>query len=128
MDRFEELANLSIRRGCGFALLAIVTAVTGMAGEPLLAVRSAAILTTLMGVILALKAYNAPTRSYRRTELWIMLDRRHSVDLPRERAQELIGGILREAYVRHAEIAGFAALALWMLTLTMTLVRRNIGA
>jgi hypothetical protein len=112
MERIRYLADLSIRRGCGFALIAIATAMTGMAGDIAMAVKGGAIMTTLMGAVLVAKGIRATATNYRRTEVWIMLDKR--IDgWPQHRLQQLIGGVLRERYLWHAEMTAVVAFALW---------------
>ena len=46
------------------------------------------------------RALDAPSRDYRRTETWILLDKK--VDLPADRVQSTIGTILQELYRRYA--------------------------
>jgi multidrug efflux pump subunit AcrB len=117
MERLRHYADLSIRRGCSFGLLAIGTAVVGMASDMRLATKAAAIGMSLMVAILLLKAMQAPRRSYKRTELWILIDRKHG--FPEARAQEVFGNILRERYFWHAEIAAIGAAALWLLSFVL---------
>lgn len=77
MERLRYYADLSIRRGCSFGLLAIGTGVVGMASDMRLATKAAAIGMSLMVAILLLKAMQAPRRSYKRTELWILIEKKH---------------------------------------------------
>jgi hypothetical protein len=126
MDRLRYFADLSIRRGCSFGLLAIATAVIGMSSDMTLAAKAAAIGMSLMTAILLLKAHRAPSRSYKRTELWILIDRQH--DFPAERAQQVLGNLLRERYLRHAEVAGIGALALWAISFVVQLWGRAPAA
>lgn len=100
MDRIRNHAWASITRACGFGALAIETAMIGAAG------------TALMAAILLLKAANAPKQPYRKTELWIMLDKDHG--LPEAIAQRVLMGTLQECYVHSAKVAGALALALWI--------------
>lgn len=120
MDRIQYLANLSVRRGCGFAGLAIFTAMFGMAGDPTLSVRIGAALVTLTGLVLAFLAWRAPHRDYRRTELWIMLDKGR--DLPPGYPPEVICQVLRDVYLRHAELAGAIALVMGAVVLATLLL------
>src|SRR5262245_11819856 len=113
VDELRAYADHSIRRGCGFGLLAIFTFMVGMAGEPGLALRSGAILITLAAVILTLKGNNAIHRRYNRTELWIMVKPRLA-DYPADRRQQLIGGILAERYRWHADLGAMLAAAMWL--------------
>lgn len=111
MERIRYYADLSIRRGCGFGLLAIATAMVGMGHDILLAAKSGAIMLTVMWSVLVAKGLRAPAKSYRRTEVWILLDKRH--DLPEYRAQEVFGYVMRERYLWHAQVVAVVALILW---------------
>lgn len=100
-SRVRELALLSVSRGCGFAGLAIICFMIGLAGYPRVAMESGAILMMAAAAILLLKGDASTTRPYQRTELWILL-------APEERpradyAQQLIGRTLREVYRRFAQ-------------------------
>jgi hypothetical protein len=119
MDRIRFCADLSIRRACGFALLAIATAVAGNAFAPALAVRTAATLISLMAAVLTLMAWHAPHRDYRRTEVWILLDKKHN--LPPHRAQEVIGGVLHDRYQWHADVTLAVAALLWAVVVILDL-------
>jgi hypothetical protein len=121
MDHLRDLADLSIRRGCGFAAIGIVSVMTGLAGDAVLAAKGGALLVTLTAVVLLYKGLKAPARNYRRTELWIMLDRKlHGV--PESRAQHLIGRILRERYMWHAQASAAVAFTLWLVAFAFALV------
>jgi hypothetical protein len=113
MNRIRTYADLSIRRGCGFALLGIATFMVGMASDAVLAFRSGAIMVSLMMAILLLKGFRAPRRNYKTTEVWILMDKRHG--LPESRAQQVFGSVLRDRYLWHAEIVALAALGLWII-------------
>ena len=98
--RVRELALLSVSRGCGFAGLAIICFMVGLAGYPEVAMESGAFLMMATAATLVVKADQAVARPYQRTELWILL-------APEERpradyAQQLIGRTLREVYRRFA--------------------------
>ena len=98
--RVRELALLSVSRGCGFAGLAIICFMVGLAGYPEVAMESGAFLMMATAAALVVKADHAVARPYQRTELWILL-------APEERpradyAQQLIGRTLREVYRRFA--------------------------
>lgn len=111
-DRIRAVAVFSVKRGCGFALLAIATAMVGCSYDLLLCARLGATLFTLTGAILLLMASRAMAKSYRRTELWVLLGKRH--DLPEARAQTIIGGIRREVLLQHAQYAASVAALLWL--------------
>lgn len=118
-ERVRALAVHSVGRGCFFAALAIWCVMIGLVYDPLLALKSGAILTLLVVCILLLKAARVMHRSYKQTEVWILLDRR--IELQPEIAQKIITVSLRETYLRYAFYAtlvalGFCAfaLALWL--------------
>lgn len=115
MERIEFFAEMAVRRALSFAGLGIATTMLGFMFDPVLSLKAGAILVGLVAVVLAYKGYHAPSRPYRRTELWLLLDHRHG--LPEDRAQAVIGGLLRRIYWRYAERAGYMAGGLWVLSL-----------
>lgn len=119
LNRIRAMAQLSVGRACLFGLLAIATTMFGLAALPELALRAGAILFLMTAAILALKARSALRRSYKTTELWVLLEKRH--DLPEPRAQALIGTVLSETYWRFARIAGLAGLVLWIADILLRL-------
>jgi hypothetical protein len=110
MDRIEYLADVIVRRGCGFALLAICMVMLGLSYDLLLCLKSGAVLQALHGVVLGLFAYNAPRWNHRSTELWVLLDK--GADLPPNYPPEQLLEVLRKTYLRYAEMAGVVTLAL----------------
>jgi hypothetical protein len=110
MDRIEYLADVIVRRGCGFALLAICMVMLGLSYDLLLCLKSGAVLQALHGSVLGLFAYNAPRWNHRSTELWVLLNK--GADLPPNYPPEQLLEVLRKTYLRYAEMAGFVTLAL----------------
>lgn len=123
-DRFAEQVRLaaetSVGRAVGFGALAIGCIVLGLAGYPVLALRSGAACTALMAAILLMKALQAPTRPFRRTEVWLLLDRPGSV-APRL-AQRLIGQALRTTLERYAKWAAACAMGLWLASIVWAMI------
>jgi hypothetical protein len=119
IDRIRQCAELSVKRACGFASLAIATFMVGLSAHPLTALRAGAVSCTLLGVVLFYRALRAKDTNYRSTELWVLLDRRH--DLPEAHAPEIIGGVLREVYLRYAELAAWVAFLFWVLVIFLWL-------
>ena len=119
--RLSQAADLSIRRGIGFAYIAIGTAMAGMAFDGYLTVKTGAILSTLVVAVLGTKALRAPRRPYKRTELWIVVDKDHRV--PEDRAQDVIGHVLRERYLWHAQLIAGVAVALWLVGFAILALR-----
>ncbi len=109
-DDIRRYAELSVRRGCGFALMAIMTAMVGFSSEPWIAVRSGAVFVLIAAVILFWKGWTARTRNYRRTEVWLMIE--DAPALPHDRLQTMIGGALADVYFGHARLAAYVALAM----------------
>ena len=97
MDAIENAASISVGRACGFAGLGIFCVVFGLSFEPVLATRTGAGLCLGLALILSGYAYWAPTRPYKRTELWLILakDKRP----PAAYAQHVIGIALRDTYI-----------------------------
>jgi len=100
----EKLAVMSVGRGCFFAALAIWCAMIGLIYDPVLSLKSGGILTLLVAAVLLLKALGVTRRSYKKTEIWILLGRH--TDLLPQHAQRLITTILRDTYLRYALYAG----------------------
>lgn len=119
MDILQTLADISIRRACGFAALGIGTVMLALSYDLELAFRSGAILTSIVwGVIWALALWS-PRRDIRETELWAMLahERMHLTrgpDAPRIMA--LAGQVLHDRLVWHGDRIAVAAMALWLCT------------
>lgn len=120
-DDIRRYAELSVRRGCGFALLAIVTAMVGFASEPWIAIRSGAVFVLITAVVLFWRGLSARQRNYRSTEVWLMIE--SAPALPHERLQAMIGGALAETYFAHARIAAYVALAMCVIDVALGLVR-----
>lgn len=118
-DHIRDMAQYSIGRACMFSLLGTVTFMMGLLGWPDLAMRSGAILFLMTATILMLKAMQAPSRSYRRTEVWILIGKRH--DLPEARAQAIFGQVLRDTYIRFARMSVAASVFLWICDITIRL-------
>lgn len=118
-DHIRDMAQYSIGRACMFSLLGTVTFMMGLIGWPDLAMRSGAILFLMTAAILMLKAVQAPTRSYRRTEVWILIGKQH--DLPETRAQAIFGEVLRSTYIRFARMSVAASAVLWVCDIAIRL-------
>ncbi len=110
MDRIDYLADLTVKRGCAFALLAIGTVMLGLSYDLLLCLKSGAILIGLHGAVLGVLAYNAPRWNHRATELWVLLNK--GADLPPGYPPALLLQTLRKTYARYAEYSGIISLGL----------------
>lgn len=119
MSPIERAAEQSVARGVGFGALAIALVVAGLAGFPLLALKSGAALALLMWAILRLKALQAPRRPYKHTEVWLLLDPRPNWPAPV--VQQLIGTALKRALERYAWFVLAVAVGLWLASLALAL-------
>jgi hypothetical protein len=119
LHRIEYLAQVSVARGCGYAALAIITFMLGLSGDMLSSLKAGGCLSLLVCLALLTKAWLFGQRSYKHTEVWLML-------APEERpgtaiAQEVIGTALRDTCLRFALHAArvaaslLAAAMLWAL-------------
>lgn len=120
MDRVERFAEISVARGCAFAGLAIVTMMVGFLATPVTALKFGGIAGLLVAAVLLLKASRAHVKPYYNTELWLMLN---PGERPvREIAQQVIGGALKEAYLRFAWRFAIGACGLLVLALLLALL------
>ena len=110
MEAIENAAYVSVGRACGFAALAIVCLMLGLAYDPAAAARTGAVLVLAVAVILALYALRARSRPYKRTELWLILPKDQRP--PASFAQRVIGETLRETYLWFAQQAVVVSLIL----------------
>jgi multisubunit Na+/H+ antiporter MnhB subunit len=112
MDQIHRLAVLSVRRGCGFAGLAIATVMAGLMFDHALAFKSGAALTAIVAIVLLFRGIVAPRRNFRETEVWYLLPRDSRP--PGDHGGRVINGILRDVYLQHAEWAAVIAVGLWL--------------
>lgn len=100
LQRIERLAQISVARGCGFAALGIATFMVGLSGDMVSSLKAGGSLSLFVCLALLLKAWLFGQRSYKSTEVWLML-------APRERpaaavAQPMIAAALRGTCLRFA--------------------------
>lgn len=124
-SRLNELALLSVSRACAFACLAIFCFMIGMAGYPLVALKSGAVLMMFSSAVLVIKAQRSPVKPYRRTELWVLL-------APEERpstrfAQQIISATLREMFLKFAGYFAFGAFCCFAVAMALQLLNQLFG-
>ena len=115
MDRIRYFAELSVLRALGFTGLGLGTLMLGLSFDPTLALKTAAVIMAITGLVLVIKSHNAVHRNYRRTELWILLGR--EIEFPEHRAQQILGTVLKDTYARYARLILAGALVSWLLSL-----------
>lgn len=118
MDDMRRVAYQTVLRACGFAALAIFCFMVGLSFEPRMAFQAGGVLTMLMTGVLFLKAYEARTKPYRRTEMWLYLPEEHRP--PPSAAQQLTSVVLRETYMTFAMWTSLVAIAMWALALVFS--------
>ena len=120
MENMRRIAYEIVLRACGFGSLAIFCVMIGMSFEPTLAFKAGGFLTILMSVILILKAHEARTKNYRKTELWLYLPKEERP--PDEHAQWASSTVLHETYLTFALWTSIVAIAMWALAFAFSLV------
>jgi hypothetical protein len=73
-----------------------------------------------MATILILKAHEATTKDYRRTELWLYLEKDQRP--PASYAQWASATVLRETYLTFALWTSLIAIVMWVLALLFSLL------
>jgi hypothetical protein len=106
LSRLSELANVSVARGSAFGLFAIFCLMIGLAGYPLIALKTGAVCMMFGAAVLMLKAELSRRRPYKRTELWVLLN--PSERPPAPIAQQVIAGALRTTFQRYAVYYAYA--------------------
>ena len=73
MEHMRRVAYEVVLRACAFGSLAIFCVMIGFSFQPQLAFQTGGTLTMLMTIVLVFKAFEARTKDYRRTEMWLYL-------------------------------------------------------
>ena len=111
----RRIAYETVLRACGFGSLAIFCIMVGMSFMPRLAFQAGGFLTMLMALILMFKAYEARTKNYRHTEMWLYLEPNERP--PEAYAQWASATVLRETYLTFALWTSAIAVAMWVVAL-----------
>jgi hypothetical protein len=91
----------------------------GMSFEPRIAFQSGGVLTMLMTGVLLLKALEARTKPYRRTEMWLYLPK--ELRPPAGTAQQLTSLVMRETYLTFALWTSMIAIVMWAIAFVFSL-------
>jgi len=116
----RRIAFETVLRACGFASLAIFCFMVGLSFKPRLAFQSGGFLTTIMALVLVIKARNALTQDYRKTEMWLYLPK--DFRPPEAYAQWASATVLRDTYLTFAFWTSGIAIVLWLLALLFAFV------
>ena len=125
MDHMRRVAFEIVLRACSFAALAIFCLMFGTSYMPKAAFQVGGFLTLLMCGILVLKAYEANSKDYRRTELWLYLPKEYRP--PAAYAQQVSAAVLRETYLRVAMWASVVAIGLWTIALFLPGIKLHLN-
>jgi hypothetical protein len=120
MEEMRRIAFETVLRACGFASLAIFCVMIGMSFEPRAAFQAGGTLTILMSGVLILKAREALTKDYRKTEMWLYLPKNFRP--PEAYAQWASSTVLRDTYLTFALWTSVVAIVMWVLALLFSLV------
>lgn len=115
MEDIKRVAFETVLRGCAFASLAIFCVMIGFSFDPRIAFKTGGALTLLMVGVLYLKAIEARTKPYRRTEMWLYLTEEQRP--PPAYAQFVSATVLRETYLTFAYWTAIISIAMWALAL-----------
>jgi hypothetical protein len=106
-EKIEHLTAISVARGVGFGALTIICFMVGFASSPVNVLRAGGFGSLLICMVLYIKGLNCSPQDYRRTEVWIMLDK-HERE-PADVAAVMISNARRTALLRWAQGAAWAA-------------------
>lgn len=120
MEHMRRVAYETVLRACGFASLGIFCVMTGMSFHPKLAFQAGGFLTTIMAFVLVLKAREALTKDYRRTEMWLYIDK--DFRPPEAYAQWASSTVLRDTYLTFAMWTSLISVTMWVLALIFSVL------
>lgn len=122
MEMMRRVAFETVLRACGFASLGIFCLMAGLSFDARTAFQAGGILTTIMALVLILKAREALTKDYRKTEMWLYLPK--DFRPPEAYAQWASSTVLRDTYLTFAMWTSVVAIAMWVLALVFSLTGR----
>lgn len=115
----RRIAYEIVLRACGFGSLAIFCVMVGLSFNAVVAFQTGGVLTMIMTGVLVFKAHEAPTKPYRRTEMWLYLPEEFRP--PAATAQRLTGTLMREIYLTFALWTSAIAIIMWALAVLFSL-------
>jgi hypothetical protein len=120
MEELRRVAFETVLRACSFGTLAIFCVMVGMSFNARAAFQAGGFLTTIMALILVMKARMAMTQNYRHMEMWLYLEKHQKP--PESFAQYVTSTVMRETYLRFALWTSMVAIAMWLLALATSLL------
>ncbi len=118
-DTIRRLADLSIARGCGFAALGLACVMISLAGNLPRVFEAGGFGALLLSCVMIVKAQSARADNYKRTEVWIMLEK--SERPPEALAADWITRARKAALLTWAYRMAWAAIAMLSLALVLIL-------
>jgi len=119
MHPIQHLAMISVARACAYVGLGIMTIMVALSYDPILCVKSGAILTSMLVVVLRYRAMRADRIDYRHSEVWAMLDA--SEMPPADHAARLVRNAYRDALLRFGDYSLVMAASLWAVAFVLWL-------
>lgn len=119
MEEMRRIGFETVQRACGFGALAIFCVMIGMSFDLRLAFQTGGMLTTVMALILLYKAHGARTKDYRKTEMWLYLDKDRRP--PAAYAQWASSTVLRDIYLTFALWTSAIAIGMGIVALFLSL-------
>jgi len=120
MEHMRRIAYETVLRACGFGALAIFCVMTGLSFHPKLAFQAGGFLTMIMAFILILKSREALTKDYRRTEMWLYIEK--DFRPPEAYAQWASATVLRDTYLTFALWTSLISVVMWAIALIFMLL------
>jgi len=116
----RRIAFETVLRACGFGALAIFCVMTGLSFHPKLAFQAGGFFTTIMAFILILKSREALTKDYRKTEMWLYIEK--DFRPPEAYAQWASATVLRDTYLTFALWTSLISIVMWAIALIFMLL------
>ena len=120
MEHMRRIAFETVLRACGFGALGIFCVMTGLSFHPKLAFQTGGFFTMIMAFILILKSREALTKDYRKTEMWLYIEK--DFRPPEAYAQWASSTILRDTYLTFALWTSAIAITMWVIALLFSLL------
>lgn len=120
MEEMRRIAFQTVLRACSFGFLAIFCVMIGVSFMPRTAFQAGGFLSTIMTLVLILKASEARTKDHRRTEMWLYLPEESRP--PAAHAQRTVAALMREIYLQFARWTAIVAIVMCFIALVFSLV------
>lgn len=120
MEHMRRVAYETVLRACSFGVLAIICIMTGLSFHPKVAFQAGGFLTTIMAFILILKSREALTKDYRKTEMWLYIEK--DFRPPEAYAQWASATVLRDTYLTFALWTSLISVVMWSIALVFMLL------